>query len=154
MNGAPALQPAEKRPSKRQRELLSFIEAFIKSYGYGPSYREVMRALNYKSVSTVAVHINNLIQKGHLRKRNRSARSLEVVQADAADLTVTVPVTRSQQKWLIDLVTKKFESAEKNAALSQKDIDDLYVLVGALQVLGLDAAATSFKPRLHAFRKL
>lgn len=154
MNAAPALQPAEKRPSKRQRELLSFIEAFIKSYGYGPSYREVMRALSYKSVSTVAVHIDNLIKKGHLRKRTRSARSLEVVQADATDLTVNVPVTRSQEKWLVDKVTKKFDAAEKAPSLSQKDVDDLYVLVGALQVLGLDAAATSFKPRLMALVKL
>ncbi|HEU5186908.1 MAG TPA: hypothetical protein VFT87_00210 [Candidatus Saccharimonadales bacterium] len=136
---------AESRPSKRQRELLGFIESFIANHGYGPSYREVMHALNYKSVSTVATHIENLITKGHLRKRDRSARSLEIVQGQAAVPTAanTIP---AEEKWLIDQITKKFTQAETAKAAS----DDLYVLVGALQVLGLEEAARSFKARLFS----
>lgn len=72
-----------KRASKKQRELLTFIENFITSTGYGPSYREIMRALDYKSVSTVAVHIDGLIACGLLRKKDNSARSLEVVDQKA-----------------------------------------------------------------------
>ncbi len=72
------------RPSKKQRELLNFIDGFIKGNGYGPSYREVMRALDYKSVSTVATHIDGLITRGYLRKKDNSARSLEVVSQDVA----------------------------------------------------------------------
>jgi SOS-response transcriptional repressor LexA len=67
------------RPTKKQRELLGFIDGFIKGNGYGPSYREIMRALGYKSVSTVAVHVDGLITRGWLVKRDHSARSLEVV---------------------------------------------------------------------------
>jgi len=70
------------RSTKRQKELLDFVDFFIKEHGYGPSYREVMTALGYKSVSTVAIHINGLIEKGYLRKRDNSARSLEVVSAE------------------------------------------------------------------------
>ncbi|HMH70041.1 MAG TPA: hypothetical protein VK502_01460 [Candidatus Saccharimonadales bacterium] len=73
----------ENRPSKKQRELLSFIDGFIKGNGYGPSYREIMRALDYKSVSTVAVHVDGLITTGQLRKKDNSARSLEVVSVAA-----------------------------------------------------------------------
>ena len=77
----------ELRASKKQRELLNFISNFIKEHGYGPSYREIMRALDYKSVSTVAVHIDGLIAKGFLRKIDHSARSLEVVsEVNAATL--------------------------------------------------------------------
>ena len=65
----------EQRPTKKQRELLSFIDGFIKGYGYGPSYREIMNGLGYQSVSTVAVHIDGLIARGYLRKRDNSARS-------------------------------------------------------------------------------
>ena len=72
----------DNRASKKQRELLGFIDGFIKGNGYGPSYREIMRALNYKSVSTVAVHVDGLIARGFLRKRDHSARSLEVVSTD------------------------------------------------------------------------
>ena len=73
------------RASKRQQELLSFVDGFIKGNGYGPSYREIMRALGYKSVSTVAIHIDGLIAKGYLARRDNSARSLEVIslQPDA-----------------------------------------------------------------------
>ncbi|MBP9667241.1 hypothetical protein KBD87_00330 [Candidatus Saccharibacteria bacterium] len=68
------------RASKKQQELLSFVDGFIKGNGYGPSYREIMRALGYKSVSTVATHIDGLIVKGYLRRGvDNSARSLEVV---------------------------------------------------------------------------
>ena len=69
----------EQRASKKQQELLSFVDGFIKGNGYGPSYREIMRALGYKSVSTVAIHIEGLIAKGYLARRDKSARSLEVV---------------------------------------------------------------------------
>lgn len=145
-------ETAEKRPSKKQRELLSYIDGFITGHGYGPSYREVMAALNYKSVSTVAIHIDNLIKKGHLRKRDHSARSLEVVRGSDA-FEAAGKVTVEQQKWLVALIGKKFASAESDATLSQRQIDSLFVLVGALQVLGLDDAARSFKPRLLQLKK-
>lgn len=67
------------RATKKQQELLGFVDGFIKSNGYGPSYREIMRALDYKSVSTVAIHIDGLIAKGYLARRDKSARSLEVI---------------------------------------------------------------------------
>lgn len=76
---------ASDRPSKKQQELLSFIDGFIKGNGYGPSYREVMRALGYKSVSTVATHVDALTAKGYLRKGDDySARSIEIVKKSDA----------------------------------------------------------------------
>src|ERR1700742_2897401 len=68
------------RPTKKQKELLDFIDAFITEHGYSPSYREIMNGLEYTSVATVALHVGNLIKRGHLRKRDHSARSLEVVR--------------------------------------------------------------------------
>ncbi len=76
------------RPTKKQQELLTFIEEFVLQHGYGPSYREIMHGQNYNSVATVAVHINNLISRGHLTKRDRSARSLEVVKTNSQSTTV------------------------------------------------------------------
>lgn len=71
------------RVSKKQQELLSFVDGYIKGNGYGPSYREVMRGLGYKSVSTVAIHVDALIAKGYLRKGDDySKRSLELVSQD------------------------------------------------------------------------
>lgn len=140
------------RPSKKQRELLSFIDAFIKTNGYGPSYREVMNALNYKSVSTVATHIDNLIKKGHLRKRDYSARSLEVVASADKPLKEN-KISQADSKWLVDQITQRFDAVEKNPAAHAKEIDNLYVLVGALHVLNLSDAARALKRRLIALVK-
>lgn len=139
-------EPAAFRPSKKQRELLSFIDGFIAGHGYGPSYREIMRALNYKSVSTVAVHIDGLIIKGHLRKRDHSARSLEVVDVKQGSHGSTAPVNKTQEKWLVAQVNGKF--ADYEAQPTEKGYDELCILVGALSVLGLTDAATSAKARL------
>lgn len=72
--------------TKKQRELLNYLAEFIEANNYAPSYREVMKALNYKSVSTVANHIDSLITKGYLSKRDNSARSLEIVPLSDDDV--------------------------------------------------------------------
>src|ERR1035437_791335 len=92
------------RPTKKQRELLSFIEGFISQHGYSPSYREVMTGLQYNSVATVALHINSLIKRGHLQKRDHSARSLEGIQPKESETIVTNQIKPGEEKWLIEKV--------------------------------------------------
>lgn len=144
------MQEDQQRPSKKQRELLHFIENFIVVHGYGPSYREIMNGAGYRSVSTVAVHVDNLIKRGHLRKRDYSARSLELVASQKNSPIVIKNATKSQEKWLVDHITAKFTAVQTNATISQKDIDNLYVLVGALYVLGFADAARAFRAKLAA----
>lgn len=140
------------RPTKKQRELLGFIEIFIGQHGYSPSYREIMQGLHYNSVATVALHVNNLIARGHLRKRDRSARSLEVVTATESAKLTTNQVKPAEEKWLIEKVEYYCHQLEQTAVPAVGDIDQLYVLVGALKVLGLEGAAQSFVPRLTALK--
>jgi len=139
------------RSSKRQRELLNFVDGFIQGHGYGPSYREIMRALGYKSVSTVAVHIDGLMAKGYLRKRDRSARSLEVVTTHLDDASTRKTPTPSQEKWIINAIIAKFDDFDKSH--NPEVLDELYVLVGALKVLGLDGAHIAMKTRLIDYLK-
>ena len=141
----------ENRSTKRQRELLMFVDGFIQGHGYGPSYREIMRALGYKSVSTVAIHIDGLISKGYLRKRDNSARSLEVVTIHLDDAPLHKAPTATQEKWLINAVTERFDAIEKK--YDDKIMDEVYVLVGALKVLGLQDAHLSMKTRLTNLKK-
>jgi len=110
-----------------------------------------MRALGYKSVSTVAVHIDGLITKGYLRKRDNSARSLEVVTTHLDDAPVHKGPTPAQEKWIINAVTGKFDELDK--ADSPEVLDELYVLVGALKVLGLKGAHVAMKARLIDYLK-
>lgn len=143
------------RPTKKQRELLAFIEAFIAEHGFSPSYREIMSGLQYTSVATVALHVGNLIKRGHLRKREHSARSLEVVTH--SDMPLPQPlktneVKEAEEKWLVSKVEQFMAEAEAEPLLSQNHLDNLYVLLGALRVLGLDGAAQSFMERMSALK--
>ncbi len=143
------------RPTKKQTEMLAFITQFIAQHGYGPSYREICSGLGYKSVATVAVHIDNLIARGHLVKKGKSARSLEVVSAGEESNTPlrTNSVEPSEEKWLVDKIDYHFRRLEQTETVSQNDVDGLYVLVGSLKVLGLDGASQSFVSRLVDIKK-
>jgi repressor LexA len=143
------------RPTKKQKELLGFIESFIAEHGYSPSYREIMAGLNYTSVATVALHVNNLIKRGHLNKRDRSARSLEVVTPSGEPAKITTnQVLPGEEKWLVEKVEHAFQQAESTGGeLDQAAVDSLAVLVGALKVLGLEGAAQSFAPRLNSLKQ-
>ena len=142
------------RPTKKQKELLSFIENFINEHGYSPSYREIMAGLNYTSVATVALHVNNLIKRGHLRKRDRSARSLELANPTSEKKVTTNQVSASEEKWLVEKVEHAFNQIENmGVELKESSFDHLYVLIGALRVLGLEGAAQSFMPRLTELKQ-
>jgi SOS-response transcriptional repressor LexA len=143
------------RPTKKQKELLTFIEEFINVRGYSPSYREIMQGLNYTSVATVALHVGNLIKRGHLQKRDRSARSLEIVKPSLQIQSKVVPkqLRTSEAKWLVEKVEQFFKEVENSPKLVEKEIDQLYVLIGALKVLGIEGASQSFIPRLSEIKK-
>ncbi len=68
--------------TKKQKFLLDFIRKFTADNGYPPSFREIMEGLNYSSVATVAQHVDNLVAKGYLHKRDNEARSIQLVEAD------------------------------------------------------------------------
>jgi len=145
------MKPEVIRPTKRQLETLSFISEFTLKHGYSPSYREIMKGCNYTSVATVALHVGNLIKRGHLRKRDHAARSLEVV---GAEVSAGVPVNRineTEEKWLIARIEQFFKQAEVGVS-TQRQIDELYVLIGAIKILGLEGAAYSYIRRLNSIK--
>lgn len=122
-------QSAAINPTKKQYELLLFIDNFIKDNGYGPSYREIMRALNYKSVSTVAVHIDNLISRGHLRKRDNSARSLEVINLDTVSKVAPEALNLTTESDIRAKITDLQKQDDNKAR------QDIQTLQSALQIL-------------------
>ncbi len=133
------------RPTKKQHQTLDFIRHFTLEHGYSPSYREIMRGCNYTSVATVALHVKNLINRGHLVKRNNSARSLEIVGAVENH-------DRSGHKMeLISEIENRFKAIEKE--ISEDIIDEIYVLVGALKVLGHVDVARDYAGRITQLAK-
>jgi len=138
------------RSTKRQKELLDYVDAFIQEHGYGPSYREIMNAIGYKSVSTVAIHIDGLIAKGFLRKSDNSARSLEVVTTNVSTAAQSKTVSPAKEKWLVEAINDRFNAYANSP--NQRTLDEIYVLTGSLKILGLDGAHEAAKARLSKLK--
>jgi len=64
--------------TKRQKQVLDFIKAFIKKHDYAPSLEEVKKHLGLSSVSTAHFHVQTLQQKGFLRKDDNRPRAIEI----------------------------------------------------------------------------
>ena len=68
-----------KKLTKRQAEILTFIKKYIAEHGYPPAIREICAGVGLNSPATVFVHIKNLQRDGYLRSTNNKFRTIEVI---------------------------------------------------------------------------
>jgi repressor LexA len=75
--------------TKRQKEILDFIRGYLEEQGYAPSLAEIGSRFGLSSVATVHKHIQNLVEKGLLKKAWNRSRSIELTDGgDAAAVEV------------------------------------------------------------------
>ena len=101
--------------TKKQLALLNFVQDFTEEKGYSPSYREIMAGMGLSSVSAVAEHVDNLVEKGVLRKNPGAARSLEILDY--------------RHEETVDLFKMKLMDCKE---------EEKEVLLKAAEILGLD----------------
>jgi repressor LexA len=66
--------------TRKQHELLTFIDRHLKATGFSPSFEEMKDALQLKSKSGIHRLISALEERGFLQRRHHRARALEVVR--------------------------------------------------------------------------
>ena len=66
--------------TKKQKNLLVFINKKIRSSGVSPSYEEMKNSLNLKSKSGIHRLISALEERGFIRRLPHKARALEVLK--------------------------------------------------------------------------
>ncbi len=66
--------------TRKQHELLTFIDKHLKATGFSPSFEEMKEALQLRSKSGIHRLISALEERGFLRRRHHRARALEVVR--------------------------------------------------------------------------
>ena len=64
---------------KRQNEILTYIKKFIVSNGYPPTVREIGEALDVSSPATIHAHLQNLEEKGWIKKQGSKNRAIELL---------------------------------------------------------------------------
>lgn len=78
--------------TRRQKQILDHIGAYIEKEGYAPSFEEIADAFGYSSLATVHEHLSNLERKGYIRKAYNESRSIELVQGQAVPGAVELPL--------------------------------------------------------------
>jgi len=66
--------------TRRQKEVYDFLQRFIEEHGYSPSFEEIGAGLGLSSPATVHKHLNNLQEKGLLKRAYNRSRSIDVVK--------------------------------------------------------------------------
>src|SRR6185369_1577846 len=62
--------------TKKQKEVLDFINSYIGENGISPTIEEIRKKLKLKAVSTIHEHVNTLKKKGYILKSDNYARSI------------------------------------------------------------------------------
>lgn len=73
--------------TKKQKQLIAFLDNFMVENGYSPSYREIAAGMGLKSVASVAEHIDNLVALGALKRDPGEPRSLQIVDLSYPETT-------------------------------------------------------------------
>jgi repressor LexA len=111
--------------TKKQRNLLIFINKKIRSTGVSPSYEEMKNSLNLKSKSGIHRLISALEERGFIKRLAHKARALEVIK---------LPETASAN----DI----YNSFSPSVIQGGLDVDSSKKNINEISVLGKIAAGT------------
>ena len=68
--------------TKRQKEILDFVQSYQKKKGISPSLKEIGRHFHLSSLSTAHHHLKSLQEKGYLYKEENRPRAISVSESE------------------------------------------------------------------------
>ena len=80
--------------TRKQMEILAFIEQFQEENGYAPTVREICAAVGLTSTSTVHSHLKKLTERGLLQRDEKKSRVMRISKSTGFDQEET---TQSSQ---------------------------------------------------------
>ncbi len=86
------MRPHGQPLTRRQREILDFLNEFIEQHGYAPSLEEIGRRFGLSSLATVHKHLTNLQEKGFIRRAWNRSRSVELVPTRVGARALDLPL--------------------------------------------------------------
>ncbi len=86
------MHPLGQPLTRRQREILDFLNEFIEQHGYAPSLEEIGRRFGLSSLATVHKHLTNLQEKGFIRRAWNRSRSVELVRTRVGVRALDLPL--------------------------------------------------------------
>jgi repressor LexA len=78
--------------TKRQREILTYLETYTEQNGYAPSFEEIAEHFNYNSLATVHEHLSNLERKGYIKRSYNESRAIQILPSEVSPRAVELPL--------------------------------------------------------------
>jgi repressor LexA len=78
--------------TRRQKEMLDFLDGYIEQHGYAPTIEETADHFELRSLATVHKHLTNLQKKGLVKRDWNRSRALELVPTDVKVHAVELPL--------------------------------------------------------------
>jgi repressor LexA len=78
--------------TKRQREILTFLQSYAEENGYAPSFDEIATRFNYNSLATVHEHLTNLERKGYIKRSYNESRAINILPSEVFQRAVELPL--------------------------------------------------------------
>jgi repressor LexA len=78
--------------TRRQSEILSYLQTHIQEQGYAPSFEEIAERFGFQSLATVHEHLTNLERKGYIRRSYNESRAIEVMPPRGTALATEIPL--------------------------------------------------------------
>jgi len=79
--------------TKRQREVLDYINKFIAEKGYSPSLSEIGDGVGLSSLATIHKHLRNLEEKAAIKRGWNRGRSIELLDLKPMASPISSPMT-------------------------------------------------------------
>lgn len=85
--------------TRKELQILTFIETFFCRHGYPPTVREIGEAVGFQSSCSVHYYLKKMEKNGFIRRRPTKPRTIEVLphsfRSPNEDSTVMIPLLRS-----------------------------------------------------------
>ena len=78
--------------TRRQSEILSYLQTHIQAHGFAPSFEEIAERFGFQSLATVHEHLTNLERKGYIRRSYNESRAIEVMPPRGTALATEIPL--------------------------------------------------------------
>ena len=78
--------------TKRQSEILNYLQEHIRERGYAPSFEEIAEQFSFQSLATVHEHLTNLERKGYIHRTHNESRAIEVLPPKGTTGATEIPL--------------------------------------------------------------
>lgn len=113
--------------TRRQKEVLDFLQNFVERCGYSPSFEEIAHGLDLTSLATVHKHISNLERKGLLHRAHNRSRSIDLIPKRDGSAMRDIPMLGRIAAGLPVEAIENQESLSLNDLTDNKDVFALEV---------------------------